>query len=368
MPKRSTQHSMDYWLLGIVIILSLIGMLMLASASVVISTDKFADPYYMIKHQLLFGFIPGFFLLILFSKIDYKFWQKYATLLYIVSVVALILVFVPGLGFMHGGGRRWITLGFTTLQPSEFAKLGLTIFLSAWFVKKGEEVRNFMYGFIPFLMILGIIAVLIILEPDIGTLSIVMVNGVSIAFAARTKIMHLFLLLIAGFFGFFALIHKATYRLNRITAFLDSSVDTSRISYQIHQALIAIGSGGWFGLGLGQSRQKYKYVPEVTGDSIFAIIAEELGFIVTVLILLLFFLLLYRIYKIGRASEDPFAKYVSAGIMAWLGYQTLINVGSMIKLVPLTGLPLPFVSFGSSALWVIMMGTGIVLNISKSTR
>ncbi len=359
---------MDYWLLGIVIILSLVGMLMLASASVVMSTDKFADPYYMIKHQIFFGFIPGFFLLVIFSKIDYKLWQKYATPLYIVSVIALVLVFVPGLGFMHGGGKRWITLGFTTLQPSEFAKLGLTIFLSAWFVKKGEEARNFTYGFIPFLMIMGIIAVLVILEPDIGTLSVIMVSGVAVAFAARTKITHLFLLLIAGLSGFFVLIYKATYRLNRITAFFDSSVDTQGISYQIHQALIAIGSGGWFGLGLGQSRQKYKYLPEVTGDSIFAIIAEELGFIVTTLILLLFFFLLYRIYKIGRASGDPFAKYVSTGIMAWLGYQTLINVGSMIKLVPLTGLPLPFVSFGSSALWVIMIGIGIILNISKFTR
>lgn len=359
---------MDYWLLGMVIILSLIGMLMLASASVVISTDKFADPYYMIKRQILFGFIPGFVLLAVFSKIDYKLWQKYATPLYILSVIALILVFVPGLGFMHGGGKRWITLGFTTLQPSEFAKLGLTIFLSAWFVKKGEDIRNFTYGFIPFLMLLGIIAVLIILEPDIGTLSVIIVTSVAIAFAARTKITHLFLLFLAGLSGFWALIHKATYRLNRITTFWDSSVDTRGMSYQIHQALIAIGSGGWFGLGLGQSRQKYKYLPEVTSDSIFAIIAEELGFIVTALILLLFFLFLYRIYKIGRASEDSFAKYVSAGIMAWLGYQTLINVGSMIKLVPLTGLPLPFVSFGSSALWVIMIGIGIVLNISKFTR
>ena len=217
-------------------------------------------------------------------------------------------------------------------------------------------------------MILGTIIFLIVLEPDIGTLSVIAVSSLAMVFSAGARMEHIFTLITASLIGFWGLVKVKPYRLNRIIVFWDSTVDPRGIGYQIQQALIAIGSGGWFGLGLGKSRQKYRYLPEVTSDSIFAVISEELGFILTAFIIVVFLFLIYRAIKIARGAPDAFAKYLCLGIIVWVGYQTLLNIGSMLKLVPLTGLPLPFISFGSSALWVIMMAMGILLNISKYSK
>lgn len=358
-------RSPNYQFLGLALGLLSFGLLMLASASQVIGLDDFNDPYYYIKHQIIFGALPGLLLMILASHIPYRLYQKYATAVFTAAIILLVLLFVPGLGFTHAGASRWLTVEGISIQPSEIMKLALVVFLSAWFAKRAGETRDFYYTFLPFLLILGAVSLLIALQPDLGTLGVVVAIALSIYWVAKMRGTHFLLFLVLCAFAFMILVKAAPYRVLRITAYLNPSEDQLGASYQINQSLIAVGSGGLFGRGIGQSRQKYHYLPETAGDSIFAVIGEELGFIATSGFILLYLYFIIHGFRLAARAGDEFGKYLICGIMSWFASQMIVNIGATVGLLPLTGLPLPFVSYGGSALVVALAGVGVVLNVSK---
>jgi cell division protein FtsW len=323
-----------------------------------------------VKHQLIFGLIPGIAAMILFSRVSYTFWKKHAWNLLIISLVLLVLVFIPGLSAGIGSAHSWISIGgFFSLQPSEIVKLTFLFYLSAWLGQRTEHsVRNVHEGFLPFILVLGSILLLLILQPDVGTMSIIAAMSLIVYFVAGAPVRYVFTLIAAGALALWALITAAPYRAARFTTFLHPELDPQGIGYHMNQALLAIGSGGVFGVGYGQSRQKFLYLPEVSSDSIFAIIGEELGLVVSLFTVGLFIALLWRILVIAKGAPDKFAKYVVVGVGAWIVIQAMVNIGSMVALLPMTGVPLPFVSYGGTALAVSMAAVGVVLNISRSVR
>lgn len=355
----------SYKLITLFGIILAFGLIMLTSASQVVGFDTYQDSYWYLKHQLFFGILPGLAGFFVCSKIKYTFWKRLAIPFYILSIILLILVFVPQLNLAHGGADRWIDLKFFSMQPSEFAKLTTVIFFSTWIAKKKEHIGDFYFTFLPFLGLLGMSSLLIALQPDIGTLTVIIAIALGIYFVGGITFPHLAGMILTGAVVFSVLVYAAPYRVARIATFLNKDVDKLGTSYQLNQSLLGIGSGGIWGLGLGQSKQKYQYLPEVIGDSIFAIIAEELGFIFTSAFILLYLYFIFTGFHTGLHAKDAFGKYMAVGISTWLGYQALVNISAMIGILPLTGLPLPFVSYGSSALIPAMAAVGILHNISK---
>ena len=367
--KIMYEKSVDKTLLTVVLILLAFGLVMIASAGVIYSETRFADEYYFFKHQLFFGVIPGIIALYTFSKIDYHFWKKVSMPLFFISLVFLILVFVPGIGTKIYGASRWIQLGSFSFQPSEMAKLSIIIYLAAWLESRGvHRIKDFLEGFLPFLGIMAFIGFLIIKQPDIGTLGVILLTSISIFFISGASLKHIFSMGILGFFLLWILVKIEPYRFNRIATFLDRGFDPQGIGYQINQALLAIGSGGLLGVGLGHSRQKFNYLPEPVGDSIFAIIGEELGIIGAVTLVVLIVLLALRGIKIAKNSPDMFGRLLATGVIIWIAFQAFINISANIALVPLTGVPLPFVSYGGTSLIFLMSAVGILLNISKHSN
>ncbi len=359
----------DKILLFTVFALIIFGLIMIASAGVVYSQTRFGDQYYFFKRQLFFGILPGLVVLYIFQKIHYQYWKKVGTLLFFISLVFLILVFIPGIGTKVYGASRWIQLGPLSFQPSEMTKLSIILYLAAWLESKGwKRTRDFFEGFLPFLAVLGIVGFLIIKQPDTGTLGIIIITAMAIYFIAGAKISHILSLAMAGFLGLWVLIKTAPYRFDRFLVFLNPGTDVQGIGYQINQALLALGSGGIFGLGLGHSRQKFNYLPEPVGDSIFAIIGEELGIIGAVVLIALFVTLALRGFKIAKCAPDNFGKLAAGGIVFWVVIQAFINVSAISGIIPLTGVPLPFISYGGTSLIFLMAGMGILLNISKQSK
>ncbi|MHB8871175.1 MAG: putative lipid II flippase FtsW [Candidatus Doudnabacteria bacterium] len=363
--NRIKQATVDYKLTAVVLILLGIGLVILYSASTVLSFSKFGNNTHYFFNQLTQGVLIGLICMYVFSKIDYHIWQKLAPLLVFLSIVLLALVLVPGLGFKVGNARRWLDFGPLFFQPAEIAKLALIFYIASWIDKRREEINDFYYGIIPTLIIIGAIAGLIILQPDIGTMLVVTVTAFVMLFVGGSKIKHLIWILVAGLVAMGILIKLEPYRLQRLTTFLNPGIDPQGVGYQINQAMVAIGSGGFFGRGYTESRQKYNYLPEVMGDSIFAVTVEELGFLRSGLIIGLFLVLAFRGLRIANTAPDIFGKMLAVGIISWISFQALINIGAIIGVLPLTGIPLPFVSFGSSALVVLLSAVGILLNISK---
>lgn len=355
----------DYVFITLLFIITFFGLVMLSSASTVIAFQKFQDSYHYLKHQIIYGLIPGLALFFLFSKINYKFWKKFAFIILIFGIALLILVFVPKISATYSPAKSWIHIGDFSLQPSEIVKLAFLIYLSAWFAEKGKDLTSWQFGLFPFLLALGIVAGLVILQPDIGTVFIIVIMSLVVFYVAGGRLLHLFFLTGVGAGALALLIKIAPYRAQRLTIFLHPEFDPQNIGYHINQALLAIGSGGIFGLGLGQSRQKFQYLPQVIADSIFAIIAEELGFILTAGFIILFLALFFRGLKIAKSAPDAFSRYLICGIISWWSFQAMINIGGMFNLLPMTGLPLPFVSYGGSALVVSLAAAGIVVNVSK---
>lgn len=331
---------------------------MVYDASSASAARDFGDKYYFLKEQIKWV-ILGLAAMTLTSFINYKILYKLSPILIIGSIISLLLVFIPGLGIKAYGASRWINLGFTTVQPSEFAKLVLIVYLSAWFSSK-EKGR-----LLAFLLLIGIFVGLILLQPDMGTAIILGGTGIILYFLSEAPLWHFAVLAPLGAFGVAVLAFLSPYRFKRLTSFLDSGVDPLGASYHIRQALIAIGSGGLFGLGLGNSRQKYSYLPEATTDSIFAIIGEELGFLGAVAIICVFTIFVIKGIKVAANCKEPFGRLLAAGIISWLTIQTIINLAAMAALIPLTGVPLPFISYGGSALVVELAGVGILLNIAR---
>lgn len=358
----------DYVFLGIVIALLVFGLAMLMSASGPTGYAQFnGDSLYYVKHQLFFGLIPGLLGLYVMSRVPYHFWKEHAWELLIVSIGLLVVVFLPGIGTGLKGAHSWINIGgLFSLQPSEIVKLTFLFYLAAWLEQRGVKgMKDFHGGFVPFVSVLGAIALLMILQPDIGTMAIIAAMSLVVYFVAGAPLVYLGGLLAAGAGAFGFLIAIAPYRFNRFVTFLHPELDPSGKGYQINQALLAIGSGGPFGLGYGHSRQKFEYLPEVAGDSIFAVISEEMGFVFGVLLLIAFLFFFWRALKIAMNSPDPFGKYLTIGIASWILIQALVNIGSIVGVMPMTGVTLPFVSYGGTSLAVTMAAMGVILNISR---
>ncbi|KKP97396.1 MAG: Stage V sporulation protein E [Candidatus Moranbacteria bacterium GW2011_GWE1_36_7] len=359
----------DKTLLTVVLTLLVFGLVMIASAGVIYSETRFQDAYYFFKHQLFFGVLPGLAMLYFFSKIDYHFWKKIAVPIFFVSVIFLVLVFVPGIGSKVYGASRWLALGPFSFQPSEMAKLAIIIYLAAWLESRGtHRIKDVFEGLLPFAGIMGLIAFLIMKQPDTGTLGVIILTSFAIFFVSGARLKHLFAMGMVGLMSLWILIKIEPYRFNRILAFLDPSADARGIGYQISQALLAVGSGGLFGVGLGHSRQKFNYLPEPVGDSIFAVMGEELGLIGGVVLVMLFVTLASRGIKIAKNAPDMFGKLLATGITMWIVLQAFINISANIALVPLTGIPLPFISYGGTSLVFLMSAIGILLNISKQAN
>lgn len=363
--KSNTGHKPDYLLAITFFILSFVGVIMIASASVVLSYTMFGTNDYYLRKQLTYLMV-GFVFWIIMQRIDYHYWQKLALPLLIATILLLIAVFIPGIGFSYGGAQRWVHIPIS-VQPAEIAKLTFILYLASWIEKKGEGIRSFSYGFVPFLILLGVVSSLVILEPDMGTMSVIVITASSMFFVAGASIRHVLLGAAMAFGTIWGLIKIAPYRLARFTTFLNPSQDVGGIGYHVNQALLAVGTGGLMGAGFGYSIQKYNYLPEAAGDSIFAIIAEELGFVRSSLIILVFMFIIWRGLKIAKGAPDVFGRMLAVGIVAWFGFQAIVNIGAMIGVLPLTGIPLPFISYGGTSLVVSLAAVGILLNISKQT-
>jgi len=361
------QKNPDKGLLIIIILLLILGLAILFSASMVISQEQTGKPYYYFFHQLVYGGIIGLIAFFFCQKIDYKVWKKFSLLIFFAALILCLLVFVPQLGYGHGGAQRWIIIGSFTFQPSEFLKLGFIIYLAAFF-SKNENKKNTSSTLIPYLAITAVICGLMTLQTDAGTLGLIVIVGFVMFFLSGVKLSHAIIVILCYAAAFFALIKFFPHRMQRFVTFLNPSIDPQGISYQINQALLAIGSGGLFGRGLGHSIQKYNYLPEPMGDSVFAIIAEEIGFVGSTIFIILFIFLIFKGLRVAKKTPNSFGKLLACGIVSWFGFQTLINIAAISGLIPLTGIPLPFVSYGSSALIVTLAGAGILVNISKHSQ
>ena len=359
----------DYKFLGIFGAIVLIGLAVLASASAVEGVERFEDGYYFLKHQLINGVLPGIVLFFIFSKIDYHLIKKVAPIALGITVFFLVLVLIPGIGVSFGGARRWINVfGLFNFQPSEIIKITFLVYLASWLSAKKDDIKKTKDIFITFVFSLGIVSMLLLMEPDLGTLSVIIAFSFVMYFVAGGKLSHIGIFLGIMAIGLTLMILIEPYRFDRFSVFLHPELDPKGIGYHVNQAMMAVGSGGVFGLGYGHSRQKYNFLPEVTSDSIFAIMAEELGLIVVIGILFLFLNFLLRGINIARSAHDDFGKLLGVGIVAWIGYQTLAHIGANIALVPLTGVPMPFFSYGGTALASLFAAIGIMVNISKNSR
>lgn len=347
----------------------LFGLAMLASASWPLGFDKFHDGYYFLKHQVIFGLIPGIIGAVIAYRIPYSIYRRYASVMLLISIVLLILVFVPGLRADFGSAKSWITIGNFSIQPSEIVKLTFLIYLAAWMEKRSkDDLQSVNAGLLPFMLILGVIMGLLILEPDTGSMAIIVAMSLAVYFVAGAPLRYFFIFGGLGA-GLFALLIKISpYRANRFTTFLHPELDPQGIGYHINQALLAIGSGGIFGRGYGHSVQKFQYLPEVAGDSIFAVIGEELGLMLTLSFLILYVAFLWRGLTIAEHAPDAFGRYLATGIVAWIGIQAFVNIGAMVGILPITGVPLPFVSYGGTSLAACLTAAGILLNISKEMK
>ncbi len=363
---RRSEGAPDYYFVGGFFVLLIFGLIMLSSASSVMSFQNFKTSYFYITHQLLNGFLPGLLALWIASRVDYHVLKKFAFPLLLISIVLLILVFVPGIGFGYAGAHRWIHVGSFIFQPSELVKLTFLIYIAAWLSNKGEKmIQHFSYGFMPFMVLLGSIGLLIMAQPDMGTMGVIVMIAFSMYFVGGASMKHVAMAGLAGIGAFAVLVNVASYRLQRFMTFLHPELDPLGVGYHINQALLAVGSGGIFGRGFGHSRQKFAYLPEAMTDSIFAVIAEELGLLFCVLFIVLIVFLAMRGFKIARRAPDSFGMLMAVGIVSWFTFQAFINIGAMLSLLPLTGIPLPFVSYGGTALLVAMTAVGILINISR---
>ncbi|MBT4941975.1 MAG: putative lipid II flippase FtsW [Candidatus Magasanikbacteria bacterium] len=369
-PARLRQRvgSSDYVLLGLFGILLIFGLIMLTSASSVIGYNRFGDTYFFIKRQVFYGVLPGIVACIFFAKLPYQMLKKLAVLIAVGSVLLLIAVLIPGVGSsFNKGAKSWLVFGGVSFQPAEFAKLGLVFGLALLLERTGKRITELKEGFLPAIGAGLFFILCVVLQPDIGTASILFAIVLALLFVAGARPSHISILLLLAAVAFGALIAVAPYRAARFTTFLHPELDPQGVGYHINQAYYAIGSGGWLGRGLGYSRQKFQYLPEVHADSIFAIIAEEMGFVLIVVFLVFLVCIAYRGLHIATNAPDDFGRLVVAGIICWFIIQSFFNIAAMVGLMPITGVPLPFVSHGGTALVISLAAVGCVLNVSRQT-
>jgi cell division protein FtsW len=356
----------DIVIVAVTLVLLGMGLVMVHSASSVISAQKFHDPYFYAKRQLLWAGL-GLGSMFTLANIDYHRLRRYAPHIAVLSFLFLAVVLIPGVGQIRGGSRAWLGIGTFGIQPSEFAKLGLILFLSHYLADARGRMHSLLRGFLPPLLLALIAIGLIMLEPDLGQSVVIMGTTVILLFAAGARVAHLAGLAGLGLLGFAGLVAAAPYRIKRILAFLDPWQDPLGNGYQVIQSLYALGSGGLVGLGLGNSHQKYLYLPEPQTDFVFAILGEELGFLGCAAVLSLFAVLVWRGFRTAMFAPDDFGALLATGITGMIAVQVLINVGVVTGSIPATGITLPFISFGGSSLTLMLTGVGILLNISRQS-
>lgn len=355
--KLSKQsNEFDRQLLILIVAFVVLGLISVADASAPQALNTFGDKFYLFKQQFIWSLV-GFCGMFIASKVNYKYWEKIATPIFFIAIFLLIVVLIPNLGSKVLGARRWIDFGFFSVQPSEVVKLGLSIFLA----KVASRNKGPMSYFAPLVLVTG----LIMLQPDLGTTMIVSLIGLCQIFISGINLFYFAGALGIGGLATMILILISPYRKERLLSFLEAERDPLGASYHIRQVLLGLGSGGIFGVGLGASRQKYLFLPESSTDSVFAVIAEELGLLGALGIIFLFAFFIYKGMMIAKNSPDTFSRVLAVGITSWIGGQAFLNIASMVALVPLTGIPLPFISYGGSSLVTVMAGCGILLNISK---
>lgn len=363
-----TKNKIDKVFLSIVLSLVIIGVVMFISASLGILNKNESKFYNVIFNQLVYGLLGGSVAFYFGFKIPYKFWRQYSLPIFIASIFVTILVFVPGLGFSHGGSKRWINVFGISIQPVEFLKIGFVIYFSAWLSWVKGRVEDIRFSLIPLIILLGIITLILINQPDTKSLILITVTALTMLFISGTPWKYIFGMFLFAVFAFAVLAFTTPYLKSRINTFINPNLNGSSSSWQIQQSLIAVGSGGLTGRGLGQGIQKFNYLPEPQGDSIFAVIGEELGFIGSVIIICLYFAFAMRGYRIAHYAPDSFSKLFVIGIITLIITQSFMNIASIIGVFPLTGVPLVFISHGGTALLLDIGLMGIILNISRSNK
>ena len=365
--ERKRGHAPDYFFFAVVVILVIFGFAMLASASSNLGKTNFNDTYYYLKHQALFGLSFGLLGFLVGYFFYYGNWKRIAFILLLITLAALILVFTP-LGLQARNTSRWLRLGPLSFQPAELMKLTFLIYLAAWLSNpKFKRATDFQSGLLPFLIISGIIAGLLILQPATSTVVILLFAGLTVYFMSGAPFKYLALTIVAAAVVIGLVIYVTPYRRARIMSYFDQSADTQGANYQLNQSLIAIGSGGLGGRGYGQSATKTSYLPTAIDDSIFAVVAEELGFVGAGALVALFAAFAVRLFWLARKTSERFGRLLLIGFGMVIALQAFVNIAATSGLVPLTGVPLPFVSYGGTALAVFLTMSGIALNVSKYT-
>ncbi|HAE36877.1 MAG: stage V sporulation protein E [Candidatus Nomurabacteria bacterium GW2011_GWF2_35_66] len=359
------KNKIDKIFFGIVLSLVIIGLIMFISASLGILNKNESKFYGVMFNQVIYGLFGGLVALYFGLKIPYKFWRQYSLPLFIISIIATTLVFVPGLGMEHGGSRRWIEVFGISLQPVEFLKIGFVIYFAAWLSWVKGRVQDFRFSLLPLIVLLGIITAVLINQPDTKSLILITTTAMIMLFVSGTPWKYILGLFAVSILAFAILAFTTPYLQSRIKTFINPNENGSTSSYQIQQSLIAVGTGGIAGRGLGQSIQKFNYLPEPQGDSIFAVIGEEVGFIGGAIIICLYVAFALRGYRIAHYAPDSFSKLFVIGTITIITAQSFMNIASIIGVFPLTGVPLVFMSHGGTALLLDIGLMGIVLNISK---
>jgi len=353
---RKASSRPDIFLIALVLLMTIFGLIMVGDASVVEAYRDFGDKLYYLKLQAQWAGL-GFLAFWLASLIHFRYLKKLAVPLMVFTIISLILVLIPGVGSQALGARRWLGVAGFRFQPAELAKFSLAVYLAALLSRKKQVL--------PFFILLGVLVSLVMLQPDLGTTVVLVTIGVLVYFVSGAPLWQISLIGILGVAMGIILIFSSSYRRQRVLTFLDPGQDPLGRSYHIRQVLIALGSGGVFGIGLGQSRQKYEYLPEVTTDSIFAVAAEETGFLGGSVILAAFLIFIWRGLRIARCAPDDFSRLLAVGVTSWIGLQAFVNLAAMVALLPLTGIPLPFISYGGSSLILALVAAGILVSISK---
>lgn len=358
---------MDHILLFVTIALALVGLVMVFSASAVVAGNRFHDSWYYLKRQLAW-LVFGLVFLHAASRVDYIWWKRLALPLLGLIVVLLMVALIPSIGVAANGARRWLRLGFISIQPAEMAKLISVIYLAAYLAKNEDRLQHFSTGLLPALLIIGVISGLVLMEPDLGTIVVIGLVTAAMLFLGGARGTHLLSLVPVALVGVAVLIWLSPYRWQRLIAFFYPEQDPTGTGFQINQSFLAFGSGGLFGVGLGESKQKLFFLPEAHTDFVLALVGEELGFVGAGIIVLFFALFVIRGFQISTRARIPFGRYLGIGITTLIGIQALINACVVTGLLPTKGLTLPFVSYGGSSLVISLTGVGILLNISRDRQ
>ncbi len=356
----------DKSFLVVTIILIVAGFFIFSSASLGLLAKESSNYSSVAFSQTILGLLLGSIAMIIASRLDPALWKKYALFVFLAAVFINILVLFPQIGFEHGGARRWIKLGSISFQPSEIMKFGFIVYFAAWAAWVKAKIETFEWGFIPLVALLGVCGGLLLAQPDTDNFMVIVITGLTMFIVAGGRWRYVLILMVVGVLGVGFLAYTRPYVKQRIMTFVNPTADSLGASYQIQQSLIAIGSGGLFGRGFGQSVQKFTYLPEPVGDSIFAVAAEEFGFVGSVLLIAIFVLFATRGLKIASKVPNPFNRLLVVGIVIMIITQAFVNIGAMLGVLPLSGITLPFVSHGGTSLFICLFEIGVILSISRT--